>query len=890
MDRKGKSAAVTKPAKERNNSRSLIAMCRISGAVAKTLMLPVALMLAVAWTVLPAAALLAQIQLPGQPPPAAPAQPAAPPAGASTPAAPQPIPLPQIADRAETLDAKLDEISRGLTTQAEETRPNSKLSAQSPEIAERARQADSLLHSEPDILQLREEIVYWRALSRLSADQRKLLTDRADELQSQITMLARKQAIWQATDDSIHDTEGIEVVSARVKRELDAIRDLRLRAQTQLNQVLTQQNELSETGRQVSDTLTKLSDAEGRFRVSIFAQDGAPLWSPRSFTESGPTADVLFHRSASQEAVTAEEFVRLRGAGLLFLPVLYGLALAAALRFKRYLATRTAPAIAATAHEVFAHPYAVALMFVLLVTTPYNQSLPLSIVSVVYLLWIGLLARLTPILVNEELRAPAYLLLGLTLFEVLRSLMPFGPGLRRIVLTVLTFAVLAAFAWLTRPARLDHMQLSKWPKLVIVIATRAGLLLLGVALTANFLGFVSLSRVLGIGSLLSAFFATSQYFVVRVALFALAIALESPVLSDLTVDIREAIHIWGGRILVLISVIIWWTRSQFYIFILQDGIKSTAASVLGFNLGIGKMEFTVGDTLAVILILLIGFALAKGFSSVVRSVLTTRFPFQRGLPYAVSKVTYYILCVFVVLAAVSAAGVDLNKFTVITGAVGVGVGFGLQDIVKNFASGLILLFERPIRVDDVIELTGMVGTVRRIGARSSTIVTAQGAEVIVPNSNLVSTQVTNWTLSSQQRRVEIAVGVAYGTDPQRVLELLTAEAASHDNVMINPAPVAYFMGFGDSALNFELRFWSERQDIWFQLKSDVTVAVCRALTEAGIEIPFPQRDLHLRTVDASVPSQALPTAPGQTKPRAPRATENDTLEPSGDPSADIPGT
>ena len=253
------------------------------------------------------------------------------------------------------------------------------------------------------------------------------------------------------------------------------------------------------------------------------------------------------------------------------------------------------------------------------------------------------------------------------------------------------------------------------------------------------------------------------------------------------------------------------------------------------------------------------------------------------MPYAASKVTYYILSVLVLLAAVSAAGVDLNKFTIITGAVGVGVGFGLQDIVKNFASGLILLFERPIRVDDVIELTGMVGTVRRIGARSSTIVTAQGAEVIVPNSNLVSTQVINWTLSSQQRRVEIAVGVAYGTDPQLVLRLLVAEAAAHESVLTNPGPVAFFIGFGDSALNFELRFWSESQDAWFQLKSDVTVAIARALAEAGIEIPFPQRDLHLRSIDPSISRQSLPPAFAQAEMQPDESRE---AQPPAKPAAD----
>jgi small-conductance mechanosensitive channel len=232
-------------------------------------------------------------------------------------------------------------------------------------------------------------------------------------------------------------------------------------------------------------------------------------------------------------------------------------------------------------------------------------------------------------------------------------------------------------------------------------------------------------------------------------------------------------------------------------------------------------------------------------------VLIARLPIQRGLPYAISKFVYYALVLLVLFAAITRAGVELNKFTVITGALGVGVGFGLQNIVNNFASGLILLIERPIRVGDVVEVNGLIGSVGRIGARSSTITTAQGAEVIVPNSSLIANQVVNWTLSSPWRRVEIPVGVAYGSDPEAIIRLLVSVASNHPDVMADPPPMAYFLGFGDSALNFELRFWAERQEIWFQLKSDVAVAVAKALKQANIEIPFPQRDLHVRSMDVA---------------------------------------
>jgi len=769
----------------------------------------------------------------------------------SEPTATLAIPLPQIADQAEALDLQLEEISRGLAASQQETAPDAASAATAAEIAERAQQVDDFLHSGPDMGELREEIVYWRALGRASAAERKLLTERADELQDQIGQLGGQLARWQATQEQIHDAAGIEVVAARVQHELNAIRELRVQAQAQLNQLLTRQNELSETGRRISDALAKLTDAEARFRVSILDQDGQPLWSRPSPGEKAQATEWMLHRSSDQEFATAREFLKARGPALLLLPICGLLALLGAFRFRRYM--DAAPAeFPAKLRELAAHPRAVALLGVLVLSALLTQSAPVSILTVCYVLWIALLFRLTPILLDGQLRPLVRMLLVFNLLEAVRAALPIAPGALRSLLPTFLLAALLCFGWLTRPSRMRRLPLSKWPRMAVQVGSRSGLLLLAAALLANVCGFLSLSRVLGGGTLVSALLAVALCFVVRVALLGLSVLLDGPWLGYLSGDLRGAVRLWGGRLMVLAAVAFWWTRSQLYVFLLQESVGGAVADALSFPIGLGKMQFTLGNVIVVLLILAVGFALARGFSSVVRSVLVARFPTQRGMPYAASKVAYYCLCVLVLLAAVTAAGVDLNKFTVITGAVGVGVGFGLQNIVNNFASGLILLFERPIRVEDTVEVNGLVGTVKRIGARSSTIATAQGAEVIVPNSNLVSNHVVNWTLSTPQRRIEIPVGVAYGTDPQRVIRLLADEAAKHANVMADPAPTAFFIGFGDSALNFELRFWSASQDIWFQLKSDVAVGVARALAEAGIEVPFPQRDLHLRSVDPSI--------------------------------------
>ncbi|MBW2377428.1 MAG: mechanosensitive ion channel, partial [Deltaproteobacteria bacterium] len=176
-----------------------------------------------------------------------------------------------------------------------------------------------------------------------------------------------------------------------------------------------------------------------------------------------------------------------------------------------------------------------------------------------------------------------------------------------------------------------------------------------------------------------------------------------------------------------------------------------------------------------------------------------------------------------------------------------GIGFGLQGLVNNVVSGFVLLTERPIRLRDKIEIEGVLGNVSSIGIRASMIRTFDGAEVIVPNGDLISQRVVNWTLSARRQRVIIPVGVAYGTDPNQVLSILRRLAAENEKVFKAPAPLALFRGFGESSLDFELRIFMDPLDV-LDVPSAVNVEINEALKEAGIEIPFPQRDLHLRGV------------------------------------------
>jgi len=195
---------------------------------------------------------------------------------------------------------------------------------------------------------------------------------------------------------------------------------------------------------------------------------------------------------------------------------------------------------------------------------------------------------------------------------------------------------------------------------------------------------------------------------------------------------------------------------------------------------------------------------------------------------------HYTVLLVGFFAAVEATGAQLTQFSFLAGAFGVGLGFGLQNIMNNFVSGVILLFERPIKVGDIIQIDTNVGKVERIGIRASVILLTNGSEMIVPNGNLISNPVTNWTLSNCERLIEIPVNVVSKVDPQHILNLLTDAAMKHPDVLKNPSPQALLVTFGASGLSFRLRVWTDSAEEWMKITSDLSLAINAALARENI--------------------------------------------------------
>ena len=224
-----------------------------------------------------------------------------------------------------------------------------------------------------------------------------------------------------------------------------------------------------------------------------------------------------------------------------------------------------------------------------------------------------------------------------------------------------------------------------------------------------------------------------------------------------------------------------------------------------------------------------------------------------GQQYAFARFAGYFVWVLGLLVGLQTAGLDLSSLAVLGGAFGIGIGFGLQPIVVNFLAGLILLAERPVKVGDRIEVGETIGDVIRIQGRATWVRTNDNVIMIVPNSEFINTRVTNWTVNDRQVRFAMDIGVSYGSDPDEVRDVLLAVAAGHSDVLADPAPDVLFTGFGDSALNFSLRVWTvARVQTPMVLTSELFFETFRAFKTHGIEIPFPQRDLHIRSVEAPI--------------------------------------
>lgn len=598
--------------------------------------------------------------------------------------------------------------------------------------------------------------------------------------------------------------------------------------------VLGLQTRLTEQDGRAIHTLNSIERAREAFIHRLLVRDGEPIWSGKLWSESAQTLGTQSYQSFSRQVQALQGYLERKGNRLLlqaglFLAILFGLVRAG--RALRSLGGEEA----SHAARVFDSPLATALVLALLASSWIYPEAPRLFTAIT-----GAAAMIPAIVVVRKLidRRLFPVLNALVIFyfvDQLRVVAASQALLSRLLLMAEMVGGAIFVAGLLGPGRFGTAPADDRFWRVIGKACWVALGWFAVTFLADALGYVTLSKLLGHALLQSAYMALILYALARITDGLCLSAFSVPPLSRLGLVQRHK-NLLRHRT----GQIVTWAAMLFWIIYVLEALSLRAPmfadlrNVFAASWTAGSFTISPGDIVLFGLTVWASFLISRFLRFVLEEEVYARVNLAPGLYYSISKMVNYAVLVVGFLIGLAVLKFDLTKLTILVGAFGVGLGFGLQNIINNFVSGLILLFERPIKVGDVIQLGGNEGVVKHIGIRASVVRTANGSEVIVPNGSLISDTVTNWTFSDRLRRLDLTVTVAGAADARQVMEWLSSAALAQPRVLKDPPPKALLGSFSGDSLGFELRVWIDQAEDWSQVKSELSLAIRATLAEHNI--------------------------------------------------------
>jgi potassium-dependent mechanosensitive channel len=662
---------------------------------------------------------------------------------------------------------------------------------------------------------------------------------------------------WQKTRDLQSDEKLPKEVSSRINTNLTEVNALIREVNNRINDLLSKQDKLTGGIIIIDDVLNAISSTEVSYREQIFSIDSPPIWHI-FYSDNGHTQFKKHLETAIEmHKMDFLSFIDMYATNIylhlsFFLLLLFMMFFLKA-EVKKWSDEKKDQAIGYSLYLI-SNPVSSSALVAILASELFYDEAPGLVLGYFNTLLIWPLITLLPGLLKGVEKK--YFYYSGLLFIVAQLSYHFEDVARadRLLLMLLQGGALVLLISLLQ--KRDFLMQSEtklnWSFSFLIMKIAA--FLLAIALLCNVFGNVILSTILTEGSLIMVFGGVIIYASALTIKSLFALLLQHDTISQLNMiqhhadDVKRNIF----KIIRIVAVFYWifLTFSGYEIF---EPVYDWLAAGFIREWQIGSVSLSIGSLLAFFVTLWIALTISKLIRFILQDEILTHFQMPRGVPGAISMIVRLILLFIGFILAFGAAKIDMNNIAIIFGALGVGIGFGLQNIFNNLVSGLILVFERPIQVGDIIQVgnLNLMGEVKEIGIRASVVRTFDGAEVVVPNGNLISNELINWTLSDQRRRHEIIVGVAYGTDTKKVLEILNNVVLQQENVLKNPAPSVFFLEFGDSSLNFRVLFWTHF-DHGLSAKSAVSMAIDEAFKKEGIEIPFPQRDLHLRSVSDKI--------------------------------------
>lgn len=653
---------------------------------------------------------------------------------------------------------------------------------------------------------------------------------------------ARRQAGWEALRVAAEREPLPPALLDRVEAMLAALARLRQDLAVPLARQVALSQRAVALATQIETGQAEVEEAIGRIDRRLFAVDAPALWQP-SAPAAAPSDAVALARGLQIEAHFARDYLGAapwsRRAVLALQLGLLALVAVACHRARAWSATRRA------ASRGLRRPVSAWLLLSMMGVLVLEPDAPLLAHQLALTLALVPLLRLLPSAPGSAWRCWPRLAVGLYVLNLGGAVPSMAGTGARCLHAGVTALALGLVLW--RRARLPAQPASRAVRLA-----RAGSLavagLLGAALLLNAGGNVSLADMLLDGLLDSTCFGLLLVAAVAVLRDLLRACLASPGAPAAPLLAGQLRRLGGGLSRALaVAAAVGGGLYALHAFRALRPLQAGLAAGLGHRFEVGELSVSLGDLLAFAVSAVIAWWVARLTRQLLGEQLAARPTLPRGVASSVASLSYCVLLVLGLLVALSAAGFKVSQLALVFGALGVGIGFGLQNIVNHFVSGLVLMVERPLRPGDAVEMDGVAGRVQAIGLRATIIRTFDGAEVVVPNGTLLANSLMNWTLGDASRRIEVEVGVAYGSDPAQVLALLEAAAHGTPGVAAQPAPTAFLKQLGESAMAFGLRAWTMEFDGWTAVRSAVLVRVTRSLDAAGIAIPCPQLDVHVRT-------------------------------------------
>ena len=692
--------------------------------------------------------------------------------------------------------------------------------------------------------------VEWTNYKTILSEYQNTIKDRSEEISKIINDVFYDLNRWELTKEKLASGTESKDMGESFDQAISSLEALMKTAHLRLDKVFTTQKKVTELVLVIDSEISNIEFAENQRRKDYFVFDSKPIWGKSEKLMIGDSIAVeslssyaLIAKGIKQNRTQFLDFFHLNIKTVIFQIVFLILFMAfliiANMKWNKNIHSLRNP-IEIHAKTILKNPVLTTLSVGILISAFFYASMVPAYAEFHIIIVLLATVLLLPKVTDKKFSGFLWLLFLVYLINIFEAFIGLKANLARGLLIVDSLLLLIALYMgrkIVKSKPETFSQIIKPFKFISILYT----LLLVISIIANVIGMVALSNYITKSVIVSLTFGFIIYLAIKAftSIFILLFKFRSTSNIQTFAVMLKATH---QRIRPLLNFIglLFWLFFTLKGFELYDYILSSINDIIAIEWVLGEMTISLGGIMAFAGILIFTLIISKGAATLFKDEWMVNI-LPRGLAPAISLVLRIVVVGIGLYAGFTAAGVDLSKLEFIIGALGVGIGFGLQNVVLNFVSGLILAFERPINIGDTIEVDMEMGVVTNIGVRSSNIRAYSGAEVIIPNGDLISKKVVNWTLSNRNRRSKIPMKTSPGADPERVIELFNKIALEQPTTSSEPAPETLFYGYGpDGNLNFALMYWTTFSDT---LKTDNNIAleIFKKLKDEGIQAPAPLR-------------------------------------------------